>query len=175
MRLFAAIDLAVGVADAGLPDRQLRLANVEQWHLTTAFFGEVAEHVVPELTERLELAAGRTPAMTLSLSGAGTFPSDAGAARVLWVGVDGELDVLGRLADRSMAAGRRCGLPMDGGRYQPHLTIGRSRNGPADLNAAAGALAAYQGSEWRATSMQLIRSQLGPEVKHEVQAVFPLA
>ena len=183
MRLFAAIDppetvradLASAVADAGLPDRRLRLTTIEQWHITTAFYGEASEHQFEELVERLERAAGRTPAMTLSLAGAGTFPANAAVARVLWVGVDGDTEILTRLADRCTAAGRRCALQMDSSRYRPHLTLGRSRGGPADLNVVAGALSSYRSEAWRATSLQLVRSTLGPEVKHEVAATFPLA
>jgi 2'-5' RNA ligase len=183
VRLFAAIDLpesiradlAGAVAAAGLPDRQIRVADPEQWHITTAFFGEVPEQKVDELTERLERAAGRTPSLTLAIAGAGTFPSDAMVGRVLWTGVDGDLELLGRLADRCTPAGRRCGLEMDGGRYKPHLTVGRSRGAPTDMNAAAGALSAYRSEQWRATSVLLIRSHLGPEVRHQIAATFPLA
>lgn len=183
MRLFAAIDLpeparhdlAEAVAAAGLPNRKLRVADTEQWHITTAFFGEVGEQTLAELTERLERAASRTPALTLSIARAGTFPADPSQARVLWAGVEGDVELLNRLAERCTAAGRRCGLPMERGRYRPHLTIGRSRGGPADLNAEAGALADYRGREWRATALYLIRSTLGAEVKHEVAATFPLA
>ena len=183
MRLFAAIELpeparrhlADAVAAAGLPNRKVRLADPEQWHITTAFFGEVGEHAAVELTERLERAAGRTPALTLSIAGAGTFPADAAQARVLWAGVEGDTETLRRLAERCTAAGRRCGLAMERGRYRPHLTIGRTRGGPADLNAEAGALAGFRGDHWRAGALQLIRSTLGAEVRHEVAATFPLA
>ena len=112
-RLFAAIDppdsarqhLASAVADAGLPNRLLRLADPEQWHITVAFYGEVGEQMVTELTERLERAAGRTPAMTLAITGAGTFPANAAQGRVLWTGVTGDSELLVRLADRARAAG----------------------------------------------------------------------
>jgi 2'-5' RNA ligase len=183
MRLFAAIDLpaaerrrlAAALADAGLPNRLVRVPPEEQWHLTVAFYDDVPEQVVPELTERLERAAGRTSGLSLALSGAGTFPAHSRQARVLWAGVTGDLELLSRLADRCVAAGRRAGLALGNAKYRPHVTVGRTRGGPADLTEAAAALADLRGEVWRATAVELIRSTLGAEVRHEVIASFLLA
>src|SRR3954451_7568960 len=118
MRLFAAIDppdteVAALAAASGDAIPQLRYVPTHQWHITTAFYGEVPDRVVDELGERLGRAAARTAPITLALRGAGTFPKQAAKARVLWVGLDGDVAELSRLAERCVAAGRRCGLPME--------------------------------------------------------------
>ena len=100
MRLFAAVlppqdvaeELAAVVAELRkLPGAQgLRWTGVPGWHFTLAFYGEVDDDVVPELSERLERAARRTPAFPLAVRGGGQF----GHGRALWAGASGELPVL---------------------------------------------------------------------------------
>lgn len=183
MRLFAAIrppaELvraaadAVDAATAGMDGTRLRRPPIEQWHLTVAFYGEVAEGVVPELTERLGRAAGRTPAIELELRRAGAFPRRR-AAQVLWLGVHQPDARLSRLAERGTAAGRRCGIAMEDRRFTPHLTVARLRP-PADVTAVVERLAGWVGGGWRVTELELVRSHLGPQVRHEVIERLPLA
>ncbi|AGP57071.1 RNA 2',3'-cyclic phosphodiesterase [Streptomyces rapamycinicus] len=133
MRLFAAVlppeaavaELAARVkALRALPGADgLRWTEREGWHFTLAFFGEVAEDVLPELHTRLARAAHRHHPHELRLAGGGRFDD-----RVVWVGVDGDSEALRRLADSAEAGGRRAGVPMDRHRpYHPHLTIARAR------------------------------------------------
>jgi 2'-5' RNA ligase len=180
VRLFAAIDppadeLAALAAVIGEPAPALRHVPTEQWHVTTAFFGDVADVLVTELAERLGRAAGRTPALTLSIRGVGTFPKQAAKARVLWAGLDGALAELSRLADRCVAAGRRCGLAMDVRPFRPHLTLARSRHGPVDLRDTVAALSPYAGNPWPVTSLRLVRSTLGSNVTHTTLQEWPLS
>jgi 2'-5' RNA ligase len=182
MRLFVAVDppaeekarLLDWLASGNLDSSRLRLTSSDQWHLTLSFYGETPAAVVPELTERLERAAQRSPAMSLQLAGTGSFPADPARARVLWVGVDGDTAALSRLADRTGAAGRRAGLDLETRRYRPHLTIARPRQGPIDLSRTLAALPPYVGEPWRATTIRLVRSHLGPPVRHELLEELPL-
>jgi len=97
MRLFVAVALppeAAGELDeVAAPLRparpDLRWTGRDAWHLTLAFLGEVDEVVIAELSVRLERAARRHPYLSLSLAGAGAFPS-ATRARVLWTGIQGD-------------------------------------------------------------------------------------
>lgn len=99
----------------------LRWSDPAGWHCTVAFFGAVDTERLPELCRRLARVAARQQPLTIRLEGAGRFGD-----RVLWVGFDGELRRLRRLADGSRAAGRRAGVPSDTShRYRPHLTLAR--------------------------------------------------
>jgi 2'-5' RNA ligase len=162
-------------AAAGPRDAALRWVPTEQWHLTLTFCGEVNPPVVPELQERLRRAAGRTDPFTVQLAGAGTFPRRAEQARVLWIGVAGDVPALSRLAERCAAAARRCGIEVDDRRYRPHLTLARGRDGGADARARLEALAPYDGRPWRVDRLQLVRSRLGPQVRHETLDEFALS
>jgi 2'-5' RNA ligase len=182
MRLFVAIDppaqektrLLDWLTAGNLDSSRLRLTTSDQWHLTLTFYGDTPASVVPELTARLERAALRSPALSLQLAGTGSFPADPARARVLWVGVDGDTAALSRLAERTTAAGRRVGLDLEPRKYRAHLTIARPRHGPIDLTQTLASLPPYAGAPWRATTIRLIRSHLGPPVRHDLLAETPL-
>ncbi|MDF3141681.1 2'-5' RNA ligase family protein, partial [Streptomyces sp. T21Q-yed] len=83
MRLFAAVlppedvthELAAEVAELKkLPGADgLRWTGRPGWHFTLAFYGEVDDDLVPDLSARLERAAHRTTPFALALSGGGQF------------------------------------------------------------------------------------------------------
>lgn len=180
MRLFAAVvptpealdHLARAVDGGGLGS--LRPVPRPQWHVTVAFFGDVPDRTADELVDRLARAAGRTAPFAIRLRGAGTFPKQAMRGRQLWVGVDGEVAALARLSDRAAAAARRCGLAMEDRPYRAHLTLGRSRGGPADMRPQVAALTAYDGPAWTVDTLRLVHSTLGAQVVHRTWHDFPL-
>jgi RNA 2',3'-cyclic 3'-phosphodiesterase len=180
VRLFAAVVPPAGAlaelaaALPGSPPPALRFVPDHQRHLTVAFYADVAESTVADLSERLRRAAARTPSLSLRLNEFGTFPSNAARARVLWVGVDGDVGELTRLAERTLAAGRRAGVEVEDRRYRPHLTVARARRGAVDLRETMAALQ-LDGRLWTARELALVKSTLGAEVRHEVIATFGLA
>ena len=179
MRLFAAVDPAPGVVQGlvdALPPRDdaLRYVPSEQWHLTLAFYGEVAESKLPALQDGLARAAGRSRPLQLRLSGAGTFPRQAAKARVVWVGVDGDVDELRRLADRCAGAGRRARVAMEARAFRPHLTLARARQGAVDATEIVAGLATFSSDWWTVSALRLVHSTLGAKVVHETAAEFAL-
>lgn len=155
--------------------KDLRWTASEQWHLTLAFLGEVDERRSAELSPRLARAAARVVELSLSLAGAGTFPRRADRARVLWVGLVGDVTGLGRLATAARAAARRSGIPVEDRRFAAHLTLARARPpGGVDLTSVVTALSAYAGPSWTATELELVCSHLGPVVRHETVGRWPL-
>ena len=106
--------------------------------MTLAFFGEVPEATVPALTAAVGDALA-VAEVHLRLAGAGTFPAK-GDPRVLWVGVDGDVEELAELAAAAAEAGRSVGVPIERRAYRPHVTVGRwaalRPRGPADRRRA---------------------------------------
>jgi 2'-5' RNA ligase len=151
----------------------LRWTRPEQWHVTLAFLGEVADEVADELACRLNRAAAGHPPLSLAFGGGGRF-----GHRVLWTGVQGNLDELRGLADSVRAAARRSRLPVEQRPYRPHLTLARS-DGAADLLPLVERLAPWEGRAWVATCLYLIRSRLGTgldgSAQYEPVAGWPLA
>ncbi|WP_445394953.1 RNA 2',3'-cyclic phosphodiesterase [Streptomyces sp. LE64] len=156
----------------------LRWTGRPGWHLTLAFYGEVPDGAVPELTRRLARAAHRTEPFALSLAGSGTF-----GGRTLWAGLRGDTPTLRLLADRAEAAARRAGLATgEHRRHRPHLTLARTRDtGPTvDLGPYAEALADFVGARWTVEELALVRSNLptggvpGARPRYETVAALPL-
>jgi len=174
-RLFAALvpsDDAIADLDAAVaPHRSawdtLRWTPCGTWHLTGAFFGDVAEARVSDLSTRLSRVAARHAALSLQFSGCGAFSRPA-RATVLYAGVSGALPQLRALADSCAAAGRRVGLAMEGRAYRPHLTLARARGrAPVDMRRLVAELDGYVGPTWTSSEIVLMRSHLGPPLRHE--------
>jgi len=182
MRLFVAIEPPAAALDelaaatAPLQDAwpQLRWSDRSRWHITLAFLGEVDETAAGRLGPRLERAAQRHAALTLSVAGAGAFARPA-RARVLWARIGGDRQALAGLAQSAGAGCRRAGAPPpdEGRRFQPHLTLAHCR-APADLRALVDSLSGYAGTPWQASEIRLIRSYLGARPRYEVIGTWPL-
>ncbi|MEV7786160.1 RNA 2',3'-cyclic phosphodiesterase [Streptomyces sp. NPDC088106] len=166
MRLFAAVlppegvvrDLAVEVGRLRkLPGADgMRWTGRAGWHFTLAFYGEVDEELVPELTDRLARAASRTEPFGLALCGGGQF----GRGRALWAGAEGDLRTMRLLAERSEAAARKAGVAMeDHRRYKAHLTVARSRES-VDVRPYVDALHGFRSRTWTVDELVLVRSRL---------------
>jgi 2'-5' RNA ligase len=179
LRLFAAVappadvcaQLAAAMRD---PDERMRYVPSTQWHLTLAFYGSVAADKVPALQEGLGRAASRSRPLRLRLSDAGTFPRQSVKARVVWVGVDGEVDELRRLADRCAGAGRRARIAMEARAFRPHLTLARARQGAVDATSTVERLATFTSDWWTVDVVRLVRSTIGAHVTHETMTELVL-
>ncbi|PZF79237.1 RNA 2',3'-cyclic phosphodiesterase [Jiangella anatolica] len=180
MRLFAAVEPSpeavahLTVVVDGVRDAALRWAEPAGWHLTLAFYGEVGDEKLDELTRRLERAAGRHPATRARIAGAGRF-----GHTVLWAGVDGDRVALRALAGSARASGRRTGVGHEDRQpFRPHVTLARARAGSAaDLRPYVDRLAPYAGPEWAADVVTLFRSSPGAPghgPRYEALARFPL-
>ncbi|THA86664.1 RNA 2',3'-cyclic phosphodiesterase [Streptomyces sp. A0592] len=135
----------------------MRWNRIEDWHITLAFLGELPVGTVPLLRPPLaELAAARRP-LELALSGGGHFDE-----RVLWSGLDGDLDGLHLLASEVRAVVEECGVPFEDRPLRPHLTLARTRrNDPACVVEAAAGLGAFSGRRWRTARLHLVGSNIG--------------
>lgn len=184
MRAFIAIEIPkeVTAAIAAVQVRIRSAAVAASWsrpegiHLTLKFLGEVPEGRVPEIMRVLTLALCDTERFRLGLAGVGAFPNPA-AARVVWLGIAGEI---GRLAALQAAVERvmvGLGLPRDDRPYTPHLTLGRIkhiRSRDAWLKGLAGA-ANSRLPDFTVTSISLMRSEFAPAgVVHRKLGTVPL-
>jgi RNA 2',3'-cyclic 3'-phosphodiesterase len=182
MRLFVAIvppaDVLAELADAVAPLRaarpELRWTGPDDWHVTLAFLGEVAEPVLAGLAVRLGRAAGRHPAQRLAIRGGSAFPRPA-RATVVWAGLDADIGPLAALAASVAAGARRAGAPPpdEGRRYRPHITIARCRDA-ANVTDLTSAIAGFAGAGWLAADVRLIRSNLRGEPRYTELGRWPL-
>ncbi len=135
MRLFVAIPvpdparvqilkLLGELRGAGWP---VRWVHDEGLHMTLKFFGEVGPERLDVIAEALRFAAGDGGTLALQLGELGAFPSRS-RPRVLWVGVAAP-PALELLQDRIERGCEAIGFPPEGAPFQPHITLGRVREG----------------------------------------------
>jgi 2'-5' RNA ligase len=139
-----------------------RWAPVEQLHVTLAFLADVPDRKLDFLVERLGRAASRRTAFPSAIAGGGAFPN-VGRARVLWAGLeldDGGRTELSRMAAGTRAAANRAGLPVDGQRFRPHVTVARLGH-PVEVSSWVRLLDAYHGPSWTVDRLTLVASYLG--------------
>lgn len=144
----------------------LRLIDPAGAHLTLKFLGATDPGRVALLGVALRAAAARQRPFMLQTADSGAFPTVA-RARVLWLGLAGELDALGALQQAVDAALADCGVPRETRPFRPHFTLGRVRAGAAPVPAAriAALLAALpqHGALLPVTALHLFRSTAGPD------------
>ena len=101
-------------------------------HITLKFLGNVERHSLPLLGEKLARSLeGRSP-IPISLTGLGAFP-DASKPRVLWMGIGNGAEAIGELAAHVDEALSELGFERESREFHPHLTLGRVKQGSADL------------------------------------------
>ncbi|MFF1796946.1 RNA 2',3'-cyclic phosphodiesterase, partial [Kitasatospora sp. NPDC058263] len=146
---------ALRPAYAGYP--RLRWNRIEDWHITLAFLGELPATAVPLLRSALAGQAASRPALRLGLRGGGHFDQ-----RLLWSGIDGDLDGLHLLATDVRSVIRSCGIAFTERPLHPHLTLARSRrDDPTSVPQAAAGLAGFVGRPWRTERLHLVGSNIG--------------
>ncbi len=148
----------------------------EQWHITLAFLDSVPDARLDELVEALTDATAKRHPLELRVAGAGAFPEPV-RAKVLWMGLQGDVDELGRLARNVRAAATATGANPDGKPFSPHLSVSRLRKVAHEAKWVE-VLSTYRGPSWRTDSIELVASYLheGPRgrPRYETVATFPL-
>lgn len=135
IRAFVAIELdddtKVHIAAAIETLRQkridsLRLVRPEGVHLTLKFLGDIEISQVPQVADAMKQIASKQTPFSLIFGAPGAFPNTS-HARVLWIGLDGELKALKLLQAGVEEALTSGGFAIERRPFNPHLTIGRMR------------------------------------------------
>jgi 2'-5' RNA ligase len=145
----------------------VRWTDPEGTHLTLQFLGDIDSDFTGKVTAALAEAADGFHPFHLSVSGLGVFP-DPKRVRVVWVGLTGDLEILGQLQKRIESALSPLGFPAEARPFIPHLTLGRVRdNARPDERQSLGQLVAKatveSDSGLEVDSVHLIKSQLTPQ------------
>lgn len=101
---------------------------VANWHITLKFLGDTDAPLVPQIEDRLTVAAASTPCCRPRLRGLDAFPH-RGRPSVVWVGVD-DCQVLTELATRLEDGFQDLGFESERRPFQPHVTVLRVKTRP---------------------------------------------
>lgn len=130
-RLFTALEiprdaaLSLSLLRGGLPGA--RWIDVENYHITLRFIGDVEGHVADEIANALDRV--RRPEFTMALRGVGAFGSKK--PHSLWAGVSASPDLNALQAEIERIC-QRLGLPADQRKFVPHVTLARLKSAKAD-------------------------------------------
>jgi 2'-5' RNA ligase len=106
--------------------RWVPTANI---HLTLKFLGDIEPSTVSAIKGRLDAVSRSIASFILTAKGVGVFPN-LRQARVVWVGLDGDMKQLVLLKNNIESELTALGFKGDHRPFQAHLTIGRMRQRP---------------------------------------------
>ncbi|MDP8256708.1 MAG: RNA 2',3'-cyclic phosphodiesterase [Candidatus Alcyoniella australis] len=105
----------------------LRWTRPGSIHLTLKFLGDTHERLVPDISAELEQCVAAHRGRTLRVKGLGAFP-DLRRPRVIWAGLEGDLDALCAVQRDVEQRLARLGFEPERRGFSPHLTLGRVRS-----------------------------------------------
>ena len=145
----------------------VRWVDPEGIHLTLKFLGDIDPGLVEDVLRAMEQAASGSLPFQLYLNELGVFPNHR-RPRVLWAGLGGDLDALGALQEKLEAAMSRLNFPRERRTFNPHLTLGRVRDGVSDVvrqrvGAVVSRVSLDGAGPWPVNGVHLMRSNLTPD------------
>ena len=126
-RLFTALEiprsaaLSLSLLRGGLPGA--RWIDVENYHITLRFIGDVDGRTADEIVDRLDRID--RPEFNLSLNGIGSFGSKK--PHSVWAGVSPAPEMFALQAEIERIC-QRIGLPPDPRKFMPHVTLARLKS-----------------------------------------------
>ena len=181
-RAFIAIDLPESVKSFlseaqealklyGFRVKWVRPQNI---HLTLKFLGDTATADINKIAGAIMLAARGCPAIYLAARGIGVFPN-VRRPRVIWAGLDGQLEILANLQQTLDAQLADVGFARDSRAFKSHLTLGRVRGkiAPDRIKTAIDKLKDFESESFEIDEIILFKSELRPTgaVYTRVQAI----
>lgn len=174
-RLFTALEiprdaaLSLSLLRGGLPGA--RWIDVENYHITLRFIGDVEGHVADEIANALDRV--RRPSFSIGLSGVGAFGSKK--PHSIWAGVTASPDLVALQAEIERIC-QRTGVPCDPRKFVPHVTLARLRNtSPMDVAGYLSARGNFSAASFKVGRFVLMSSRDsvggGPYV---IEEVWPL-
>ncbi len=131
MRTFIAVDLAERLKSKvvdiqnriGTKHMQIKFVEPENLHFTLKFLGEIEEHRLDEIHERVKTNLKNYDPFEITLRGLGAFPSFS-YIKVVWIGVREGNELMTEIANILNRDLQSLGFKKEKD-YVPHLTIAR--------------------------------------------------
>lgn len=126
--------------------RDVKWVRPSSVHLTMVFLGNIEEEVIPGLSEAVRKTCAGFAPFSLAVNGTGFFPNPR-RPRVIWLGLDGDVERMGLLRDRLQDALAPFGIDPERRPFKAHLTLGRFRKGGFMDDRLAGAMEGWAEAE----------------------------
>ncbi len=153
-------DLQKQLTSAGLKLRWVKPLNI---HLTLKFMGDVDSNKLDPICDSVASAVSPHKAFDLQPRGIGCFPGLKNP-RVFWVGLSGEVDILGSLQTDVENALIPLGFKAEKRPFRGHLTIGRTKKrlNPLKTAEALRAHSAFSSDVFTVNQVTVFGSKLQP-------------
>jgi 2'-5' RNA ligase len=103
---------------------RIKWVSPDDIHLTLKFLGDIEPAAVDRISQAMTEAVNGIQPFELHVAELGVFPNPR-QVQVVWVGLDGQLDVLDRLYRRLEDNMTKAGFPPEKRGFKPHLTLAR--------------------------------------------------
>lgn len=133
-------------------------------HLTVIFLGNINEDDIPGIISAVDNTVIRYETFDISLGGLGLFP-DFRRPRVIWLGLNGEIDRLSSLRDDLQRPLKSFGIKQEKRAFKPHLTLGRFRKSVKERGLLKETIEEYRhnsGPEGKLQELVMFKSELNP-------------
>ncbi len=145
----------------------VKVVGGEAIHLTLKFLGNVAMEKIEAIKAEMSEVAKSASGFQLELKGVGCFPNTQ-RPRVIWAGLEGDVDALSRFQERLESALQKLGFPPENRAFSAHLTLGRvrDRSSPAEVRQIGETVQALDykpALKFTAREISLIQSILKPQ------------
>jgi 2'-5' RNA ligase len=143
---------------------EARWVRVDHIHLTVVFLGQIPESSLEGIAEVAKGVCDRYDGFEIGLKGAGVF-SDIRNPRVLWVGLEGEVERMGYFRNALQKRLAPFGIKKEDRKFRPHLTLCRFTKGAKGGPELAKVLDGYgriSSPFFRLNALFLFKSDLTP-------------
>lgn len=136
----------------------------ENVHLTLKFLGNITPEAVENLRVTLRHALKGYKAFEVTAGRVGCFPGGGRAPRVIWIGLEGAVDLLKGIAAKVDETCAGLGFEREMRPFRAHLTIGRVRRGSGRLRELSESVKCteFNPLKLRVDRVNLVRSRLSP-------------
>lgn len=172
LRAFIAIEMPPMVVDAVRQKQQalkcgnlhLRWVRPENIHLTLRFLGDIPPAAVVTVQAAMKQAVFQQRTFSLMVKGGGVFPGIR-RPRVVWLGIEGEVEALGNLQRHLTACLADQGIPVENRAFKGHLTIARvkGRLDDEELGRMLSSLSNFKTDPFAVKGVHLFKSDLKPQ------------
>ncbi len=173
IRAFLAVDPPREILDeiSRIQDRlrkaiqgDIRWVKPSGMHLTLKFFGNISESDIISISQVVKNNSVNIGPFTLNVRRLGAFP-DVKRPRVLWLGMDGDVDMLIRLQKEMDSGLQDCGFKKEDRPFKAHLTLARIKE-PKELIGLAKIIEKsedYGAGSFTVGGLNLFKSELTPK------------
>ena len=134
--------------------------NPSNFHLTLKFLGEIDHRQVDSIDLVLRKLSLNSLPITVSLQSLGYFNKSDDEYRVLWLGLDGQIEKINKIYKELEENMHYIGFEKENRKFSPHITLGRKIKTDVDFNLLEEMVNPYLGIEFVLDNLVLMKSEV---------------